>query len=279
MGDMKKSNRRVTILSHAVLLIVLLFSLYPFILMIMNSLKSSQEININPMGFPQELHLENYINVWIEGGYAKAFLNTTGIMVITIIAVLVLCGCCAYGLAKLKPKGANGVFTYFMFTMSIPVTLCLVPLFFVWMRLNLMNTHLGLVLIYVGTNIPFTVIIMRSFFIGIPDEILESARIDGCDEFKALAYIAFPIAKPIFLTSALMTALSVWNEFFYANSFIQSDNLRTVATRYLAFTGRYSTAWDKVSTAGVISLLPMVILYLIFQRQFIEGLTGGSVKG
>ena len=276
---MKKNNRRMSILSHAVLLIVLLFSLYPFILMIMNSLKSSQEININPMGFPQEWRFDNYITVWKEGGYTRAFLNTTVIMLITIFVVVVVCGCCAYGIAKLRPKGANGVFTYFMFTMSVSVSLCLVPLFFVWMKLNLMNTHFGLTLIYIGVNIPFTVIIMRSFFIGIPDEILESARIDGCNEFKALAYIAFPIAKPIFLTASLMTALSVWNEFFYANSFIQADHLRTVATRYIAFTGQYSSEWGKVSTAGVITVLPMVILYLIFQRQFIEGLTGGSVKG
>ena len=279
MGNMKNSNRRVTILSHAVLLIVLIFSLYPFILMIMNSLKSSQEINVNPMGFPLEWRFDNYFVVWKEGGYTRAFLNTTLLMFITIAIVVILCGCCAYAIAKLKPKGAGGVFNYFMFTMSVSVSLCLVPLFFLWMKLHLMNTHLGLTLIYIGTNVPFTVIIMRSFFIGIPDEILESARMDGCTELGVLARIAFPIAKPIFLTAALMTALSVWNEFFYANSFIQADNLRTVATRYIAFTGQYSSEWGKVSTAGVITVLPMVVLYLLFQRQFIEGLTGGSVKG
>jgi len=276
---MKKSNKRVSILTHTVLIIVLISSLYPFILMVMNSLKSSQEINVNPMGFPMEWRLDNYLTVWQEGGYAKAFLNSLGIMFVTITVVIVVCGCCAYAIAKLKPKGADGVFNYFMFTMSVSVSLCLVPLFFVWMRLNLMNTHTGLTLIYIGTNIPFTVIIMRSFFIGIPDEILESARMDGCNELSVLALIAFPIAKPIFLTASLMTALSVWNEFFYANSFVQTDSLRTVATRYIAFTGQYSSEWGKVSTAGVITVLPMVILYLVFQRQFIEGLTGGSVKG
>jgi len=276
---MKKSNKRIAILTHIVLLIVLIFSLYPFILMVMNSFKSSQEINLNPLGVPREWNFDNYFTVWQEGGYARAFFNTLGIMVITIAVVIVVCGCCAYSMSKLKPKGANGVFNYFMFTMSVSISLCLVPLFFVWMRLNLMNSHLGLTLIYIGTNIPFTVIIMRSFFIGIPDEILESARLDGCNELSVLARIAFPIAKPIFLTSALMTALGVWNEFFFANSFIQDDQLRTVATRYLAFTGAYGSEWNKVSTAGVITVLPMVILYLLFQRQFIEGLTAGSLKG
>jgi raffinose/stachyose/melibiose transport system permease protein len=215
----------------------------------------------------------------VQGGYAQAFVNTLLATAVTIIVVVIVCGSCAYSLAKLNPRGKTAVVNYFMFTMSVSVSLCLVPLFFLWMKLNLMDTLHGLILIYIGTNIPFTVIIIRSFFLGIPGEILESARIDGCSEWKTLWRIVFPISKPIFLTASLLTGLSVWNEFFYANSFIQTDSLRTVATRYLVFAGQYSSDWGKISAAGVITVLPMVALYLTFQRQFIKGLTAGSLKG
>lgn len=279
MGYMKNSKKRMALFSHIVLIAVLLLSLYPFILMLFNSVKSKKEMRLNPLGFPTEFHFENFTSAWVEGRYTVAFFNSFKIMIITIVIVLIVCGCCAYALSKLRPKGANIVFNYFLFTMSVSVSLCLVPLYFMFANLNLMNTHLGLILLYIGGEIPFTVIVMRAFFIGIPDEILESARIDGCTEIGVLARIALPIAKPIFLTCSLLTALAVWNEFYFANSFIYSDELRTVATRYITFAGRYGSDWSKISAAGLITVLPMIILYVVFQRQFIEGLTSGSLKG
>ncbi|MDD3796311.1 MAG: carbohydrate ABC transporter permease [Lachnospiraceae bacterium] len=264
---------------HIFLLVFLCLSLFPIALLALNSLKTNQEVLGNPMSLPAVPQWQNYADVWQQGGYSTAFMNSMIAMVVSIAVVVTACGCCAYAMTKLKPRGSRLVSNYFMFTMSVSVTLCLIPLFFIWMKLRLMNTLHGLILIYIGINIPLIVTIMRSFFLGIPDEILESARIDGCGEWSILWKIVVPVSKPIFLTSSLLVGLAVWNEFFYANSFIQTDSLRTVATRYLAFTGQYSSDWSKICTAGVITILPMVILYLIFQRQFIEGLTAGSVKG
>ena len=264
---------------HIVLCMVLVFCLFPIVLLVLNSLKTNQEVLKNPMGLPKVIQWQNYVNVWNQGGYSTAFLNSLICLVIVIVVVVAACGCCAYAMVKLKPRKSRIVGNYFMFTMSISVTLCLIPLFFIWMKLHLMDTLHGLIMIYIGINIPLIVTIMRSFFLGIPDEILESARIDGCGEWEILWKIVVPVSKPIFLTSALLVGLAVWNEFFYANSFIQTDGMRTVATRYLAFTGQYSSDWSQICAAGVITILPMVILYLLFQRQFIEGLTAGSVKG
>ena len=276
---MKNRQNRSTLLVHVFLTIILLLSLSPVTLLVLNSLKTGAEVLASPMGLPAVPQWGNFVEVWTRGGYASAFVNSLGVMAITITVVVLSCASCAYAMAKLRPRGGRFVSNYFMFTMSISVALCLVPLFFVWMRLNLMDTLRGLILIYIGNSIPLIVIIMRSFFIGIPDAILESARIDGCNELNVLTRIIFPISKPIFLTGSLLVGLSVWNEFFYANSFIQSDHLRTVATRYLVFTGRFSSDWSMICAAGVITILPMVVIYLIFQRQFIEGLTSGSIKG
>lgn len=276
---MKKKKNSLTVIMHIFMLLVTAFCMVPLLLLFVNSLKSNDEVLANPMGIPAEPLWRNYIDVWIEGEYGRAFGNSILCMVVVIVVVIASCGMCAYAITKLRPRGAQLVSNYFMFTMSVSVTLCLIPLMFIWMKLKLMDTLWGLILIYIGINIPLIMTIMKSFFIGIPDEILESARIDGCGEWEMLWKIVFPVSKPIFLTASLLVGLSVWNEFFYANSFIQTNGLRTVATRYLAFVGSYSSDWSKICTAGVITIFPMIILYLLFQRQFIEGLTAGSVKG
>lgn len=276
---MKKKKASLTIAMHIFMLGITAFCMIPLFLLFINSLKDSNEVLANPMGLPKVPQWGNYLTVWIEGGYASAFRNSLICMAVVILVVVVTCGMCAYAITKLRPRGAQLVSNYFMFTMSVSVTLCLIPLLVIWMKLKLMDTLQGVILIYIGINIPLIMTIMKSFFIGIPDEILESARIDGCGEWAILYKIVFPVSKPIFLTASLLVGLSVWNEFFYANSFIQTDGLRTVATRYLAFVGSYSSDWSKICTAGVITIFPMIVLYLLFQRQFIEGLTAGSVKG
>ena len=276
---MDKTKPKNHLVVHVILLLVLAFTLFPIAMLFMNSLKTSQEVLDNPFSLPKAPQWSNYAQVWTEGGYAKAFLNSTLIMLVVILVVVAACGCCAYATVKLKPRGSRVVSNYFMFTMSVSVTLCLIPLMFIWMRLQLIDTLEGLGLIYIGINIPLIITLMRSYFIGIPDEIIESARMDGCGEWMILAKIIVPISKPIFLTSSLLVGLNTWNEFFYANSFVQTDARRTVATRYLSFVGQYTSDWSKICTAGVITILPMVVLYLIFQRQFIEGMTAGSVKG
>lgn len=279
MGDMKKKNNTLTIVMHIFMLLVTAFCMIPLFMLFMNSLKTSDEVLVNPMGMPSAPQWNNYLTVWTEGGYGSAFCNSIICMIVVIIVVVGTCGMCAYAITKLRPRGAKVVSNYFMFTMSVSVTLCLIPLLVIWMKLKLMDTLQGLILIYIGINIPLIMTIMKSFFIGIPDEIMESARIDGCGEWQMLWKIVFPVSKPIFLTASLLVGLSVWNEFFYANSFIQTDGFRTVATRYLAFVGSYSSDWSKICAAGVITIFPMIVLYLLFQRQFIEGLTAGSVKG
>ena len=208
----------------------------------------------------------------------RAFINSTIVSGVSIVVVDIVVGCCAYSLAKLHPRWGSVIFNYFLVAVTIPISLCLVPIFFLWQKLGLMNTLLGLIILYCGTNIPFDVIFMRAFFVGIPTEVIESARLDGCNEPNIVLRIVVPMAKPAFFTISLLVGLGTWNEFFYANAFIQTDALRTVATRYLAFVGQYSSDWTMICAAGLITILPMTILYFCFQRNFIEGLAAGSVK-
>jgi raffinose/stachyose/melibiose transport system permease protein len=273
-------NKPIEVVSrHFFLFCVFLFAVGPLFLLLMNSFKPKEEFLTSPFGLPSKITFENMVAAWTEGAYGQAFVNSLLVGVATIIIVCITGGFAAYALSKYEFKGQSAIMAFLLLTMSVPMGLFLVPLFYVWQNLQLMDSLFGLIIIYSGIFLPFNIFLLRSFFIGIPKELLESARIDGCNEFQVFFKLIIPLSKPVFLTVALLVGLWTWNEFFFANAFIQSDELRTVSTKYLAFVGSFSSDWSKVSAAGLISTLPMVILYLFLQRQFIEGLTEGSIKG
>jgi raffinose/stachyose/melibiose transport system permease protein len=251
----------------------------PLILMAMNSFKPSEEFLINPFGLPSHLTFDNLINVWHEGSYAKAYFNSLYVGVATIVIVCFCGGLGAYTLAKMKFKGSSLVILFLLLSLSVPMGLFLVPLFFIWQKLHLMNSLLGLIIIYSAIFLPFNVFLLRAFFIGIPKEISESAELDGCNEFSIYLRIMMPIARSSFFTVALIVGLWTWNEFFFANAFIQDESIKTVSVRFLSFQGQFSSDWSKISAAGLISILPMVVAYLFLQRRFIDGITEGSIKG
>lgn len=134
-------------------------------------------------------------------------------------------------------------------------------------------------IVYTGMQIPFNMLLLKTFLGGIPRELEEAAKIDGCSELQSLTKITVPIAKPMFLTIGILLFVSVWNEFLWSNTFISSDNLKMVATRFVMFTGQYGSNMARIYTASVITIAPVVLLYLIFSQKFIEGMTSGSVKG
>jgi len=265
--------------THFLLLLVFLFSIGPLVLLGVNALKPASEFVVNPMGIPSHITLKNITDAWTEGGYGLAYWNSFLVGVATIVIVCSCGGLGAYALAKMKFKGNGLVMLFLLLTLSVPLGLFLVPLFFIWQKLHLMNTLFGLIVIYSAIYMPFNVFLLRAYFIGIPDEIKESAMLDGCTEFSTYIRIMMPLAKSCFFTVALIVGLWSWNEFFFANAFIQDDGIKTVSVRFLSFTGQFTSNWSKISAAGVISILPMVIAYLFLQRRFIDGIADGSVKG
>ena len=168
---------------------------------------------------------------------------------------------------------------YFFVAISLPSFLYIVPDYSILNKIGLINTRTGLAIIYIAMQIPFNMLLLKTFLIGIPRELEEAAKIDGCNELNSFLRITVPIAKPMFLTIALLVFVNVWNEYLWSNTFISSDALKTVATRYVRFTGQYGSNMARIYTASVVSIAPVIILYLLFSRKFIEGMTSGSVKG
>lgn len=268
-----------TVPSHVILLLLMLFQLGPLVVLVFNSLKTRADLGRNPLGPPRELIWENYPRAWDIGNFATTTRNSGLLVVGTVIGVLVLGGLAAYSLAKLNAPGGGIVTLYLLVGSSLPIQLFLVPLFFVWLRLGLVNNLFGLVLIYVAINAPFAIFLLRSYMLQLPNDFDDAARVDGASEWQIFTGVVIPLSWPGFLTAGLVVALNVWNEFLLATVFLTDQKNFTIVTSYFNFQTRYSRDWALTSAAAVIMILPVVVIFLALQRRFIEGLSQGGLKG
>jgi raffinose/stachyose/melibiose transport system permease protein len=265
-------------LNHTFLILMTIFAIAPIVILTMNSVKTRQEIGTNSMGLPREIHLENYGNAWEEGNFATTVANSLIYVGSTVFLVLTFGGFAAYSLARLNPPGSNGFMLYMLVATTIPFWLYVIPLFFLWRSIGLLNSRIGLIIIYTAFNAPFAIFLLRSFLLAVPADLEDAARIDGAGELQVFFQVVMPIAWTGFLTVGLVVALGVWGEYQVALIFMHDPNLFPVTTSYSAFTQRFGRDWALTSSAAIMMIAPVIILFLGLQRQFIEGLTQGSVK-
>lgn len=264
--------------NYMILTLLLLFALGPLTILGFNSIKSSREVAINPLGPPREILWENFPNAWREGDFATTSRNSLFLVVSTVAGVLVLGGLAAYSLARLDPPGHNAFMLYMLGGSTLPIWLFLVPLFFLWRVLGLLNNLFGLTLIYTALNAPLAIFLLRSYMVQIPTDFEDAARVDGANEIQVLTKVIIPLSWPGFLTVGLVVALGVWSEFQIALIFMSDPNLFPVTTSYWKFTSRFGRDWALTSAAAVMMIAPVLTLFLILQRRFIEGLTQGGLK-
>lgn len=276
-----RGRRRETSLApnYIILTLLLAFAVGPLLVLTFNSVKSVAELGRNPLGPPQSIVWENFPKAWEVGNFATTTRNSGILVAATVAGVLFLGGMAAYSLAKLNLPGAGLLTLYLLIGTSIPLQLFLVPLFFTWQRLGLVNTLHGLVIIYIATNAPFAVFLLRSYMLQLPRDFEDAARVDGAGEWQIFTNIVVPLSWPGFLTVGLVVALSVWNEFLLATVFLTEQELFTVVTSYYNFATRFSRDWTMTSAAAVMMILPVIIIFLALQRRFIDGLTQGGIKG
>lgn len=256
-----------------------LFALVPLVQVFMNSFRTDRQVKSMPIGLPEQFTLQNYKDTWTIGEYGVAYLNTLFVAAVVIVIVLTVVGLGAYALSKLDFKLRGFMTAYFFVAISLPSFLYIVPDYSIMNKLGLIDTRASLMIVYTAMQIPFNMLLLKTFLAGIPRELEEAAKIDGCNELNSFLNITFPIAKPMFLTIALLVFVNVWNEYLWANTYVSTDALKTVATRYVRFTGQYGSNMARIYTASVITIAPVIVLYLFFSRKFIEGMTSGSVKG
>ena len=276
-----KFKRKEGIVNHIILMILALTIILPLSVLFFNSIKPQSEFGTNPLGFPSKVRFMNYYDAWVIGGYARIFLNSTILVVGTLVINLTLSGMAAFSLAVLNPRGRMTVVLgiYLLVGISIPAQMFILPLFILWKNLHLTNTYLGLIIIYSALNAPFAVFLIRSYMIQLPSELFDAAKIDGANTFQLFYKIAVPLSWPVFLTTGLVVGLAVWNEFLFALTFMQTEAYKPISTILFAFQSRFENDYSLVSAASIMMAAPIAILFMLFQRKFIAGLTGGGLKG
>jgi len=264
---------------YLILGVLALFALGPLVVLLFNSLKTSAEIGRNPLGPPLSPVFENFPTAWVQGNFATTMVNSAILTVGTVVGVCVIAGTAAYALDRLDLPGTDAVLLYLFVASAVPFQMFLVPLFFLWSALNLTNTLFGLIVIYWAIFSPFATLLLRSYLVALPRDFEEAARIDGASELQTLLRVVLPLSWPGFLTVALVSGLMAWNDFVFAITFIQDENLKPVTTSFLAFQSSFSRDWGLTSAAAIFIILPIIVLFLFLQRRFINGLTAGGLKG
>ena len=268
------------ILMEIVIVLIVCVMLYPFLIMIFVSLKSTKEALISPSTFPSEIHFENFAKSWAIMNYERVFLNTFVITALSLAGIIVLSGLAAYIISWSKRvRFYNFIYIFFLCGIMIPFYTALVPLVKLMSDTHMINSLPGIILYYCGRNMPMAVFLYVGFVRGVPREILESGKIDGANLWQLYWKILFPILKPITTTILVLDALHLWNDFLFPRMMLTKSNLRTIALSQFYFTGEYGSKWELAFAAYLLTIIPIVIFYFLLQKNIIKGVASGAVKG
>ena len=280
MRSVTRTRRALKWAGNLLLAVLLVWTLVPFYWMVATSLKRDKEIyGFEATLVPRQPTLDGYRRLFAQTPFVKYLVNSSVIAVSTTLASLVL-GCLgAYALARLRFPGRNLIARGLIFTYLVPPALLFIPLFTVMSTLGLIDTRRGLVLAYLGFTVPFCTWLLLGYFRSVPLELEEAALVDGCSRMSALVRIILPMSLPALAVVAFFSFTQAWNEFLYANVFVNSVDVRTITTGLTLFIVEDVFFWGPMMGAACLATIPPVLLYLIFQRWVVKGLTLGAVKG
>ncbi len=262
------------------LLLVLYFIIVatPFGVLFINSFKSMREIYLEPFQLPGEFNLSNYTEAWDEANLGPAYLNSLIVSLVAISGILLFSSMLAYMISRYRFKFRRFIYIYIIMGLALPARLAIIPIYVTLNRLNLLDTRIGLILVYMSTGLAFATFIMKSFMDGIPVEIEESAKMDGATPWTIYWKIALPLTQPALVVVGLVNFVNVWNDFFFPLIIISSRSKETVPLAVSVFFGEYSNQWHLIAAALTMSVIPIMIIFFIFSKRFIAGITQGAIK-
>ncbi|MDO4546781.1 MAG: carbohydrate ABC transporter permease [Clostridia bacterium] len=259
-------------------LLVLIFTLFPVYFCISTATKSAVDSFSIPPKWLWIPTMDNFRNVLATAGFVRSFLNSFIVAVLTTSLSLLFGIPCGYALARSKTRGAHFIGIWILLTRMLPAMGFAVPYYFLYRRVGLSDTYIGLTLIYLTTQLPFTAWLLNGFCRSVPTEIEEAARIDGCTLVQSLIRVVIPVIKPGISTAAVFAFMHSWNEYFYAK-LISGSETRPVSYAVHRFVNDVGTNWGLLCAASCMVALPMIAFALIAQKSLVRGLTAGAVKG
>jgi raffinose/stachyose/melibiose transport system permease protein len=271
-------ERAVVILGVALLLSYAVVAIAPMIVMVIDSLRPNRAVLSDPLGLPTSLDFSSYTKAWKDASFAT-YMGNSALVTIAAVALDVCVALpAAYVLGRYQFRGSGVLIAYFLSGLMLPIRLGILPIFYLLGNFGMIDSRVGLVLVYAASGIPFSVFIMSAFFRGLPRELEEAARIDGAGEFRTFARVMVPLVKPAIATVVVFRFVPLWNDFFFPLVLLRSTDKYTLPVGLTQFFGEFQTNWSALFAGLVITTAPIVILFLVATKQIVAGLTAGMGK-
>ena len=263
---------------YAALIVVAVISLVPLVWVLLQSVRTSNATSLDPFAFEWPPVFHNYVTAWSQAHFSQYLLNSTIVALGTVVLVLAVAFPAAYALSVLRLRLSSPVFYTFLLGLMIPVWSVVIPLFFQLRNMGLINTRLGAVLVETAIGIPFAIFLLRASLRDLPYELVEAARIDGAGDLRTLWSIVRPLVSPALQAVVILQFMTSWNELVVPLFFLQTDDVRTLPIGLTFFQGRFTTDTSVLAAGTTLAALPVLIVYVVLNRQFIQGLTAGATK-
>lgn len=265
--------------THAFLILVSLTCLFPLWWAFSSSLKTQQTVFTDLSMFPKDPQWQNYYYAWVKADFGLYFLNSLVYTAIVVVGVIMISSMAAYAFSRLQFPGKNVLFLILISTMMIPLPGSIIALYVLLNKLHLINTPLGYILPQINGGLALGIFLLKTFLDDLPKELEDSARIDGCGRFRVYWYIALPLARPAIAVLAIFNILAVWNEYLLANLILSDKKLMPLQRGLMMFQGAHITEYPLLMAGIIITVLPVLVVYLMLQKHIIKGITAGAVKG
>jgi len=276
-------NKKYTLGTFFVQIVVLLASLFymaPLYIIINYAFKTKKELYLgNPLAPAEGFNLENFFKAFERLDLSKTFVNTAFYTVAAVFILVIICGPAAWAIARNKGKFYKFAYIYFIIGILIPAQALFLPIYIVGYSTGLVNTRIGVILMFIATNISFGIFLLTSFMNTVPVELEEAACIDGCSIYRTYFVIVLPLLKPAIATLVIMQSFQIWNDYLMSSLFVSSNQLKPMTVAIQSLFSQQTSDYSTAFAAIVISVLPIVLLFMFLQKYFIKGMTVGAVKG
>ncbi|HEY3506841.1 MAG TPA: carbohydrate ABC transporter permease [Actinocatenispora sp.] len=266
------------VVAHILLILWSLLVVLPLLWVFVSSFKTTQEVLGNPLTWPHHFEWNNYVTAWNESGVGSAFINSVIVVGFSLVIVMVLGAMCSYVLARFRFFGNRAIYYSMLAGLTFPIFLAIVPLFSILRNLHLLNTLTGLILTYVAFALPFTVFFLHAFFKRLPYDVYEAAQVDGAGEWRTFFQVMLPMARPGMASVAIFNFLGLWNQFLLPTVLKPDDSVLTQAMAQFQSQAGYAVDFGALFAAVVITVAPVLVVYIIFQRQLRGSVVAGAVK-
>lgn len=279
MEKAKKRLRWTDIVLFAVTFGLAFLFLYPVLFAVMSAFKENGEILKNPTALPGSFYTTNFVDLFEQSDFATAIVHSVVLTTLSEILIIIVVPLSAFGIERRGSKVTRIIYTYFLAGMMIPFHLYMFPLFKELKIFRLFGHMAGPIVIYVSGAIAFGTLLYCSFLKGIPLEIEEAAMIDGCSPFRTFWNITFPLLGPCTASMVILNGLGIWNDYLMPYLVLPSGKAKTITVEIASFVGQYTARWDIVFAGTVISMVPALAIFMLFQKYFVKGITAGAAKG